>query len=266
MKPRSRSAWTHARRRLRRLFTRPLAVVVAALAPPLYILYLGLVWSTSRVDLGNFGELQRICDAYDGVVALFWHEEVFTGPYGYWWTGVRGHALASLGDAGEVITQLLLRLNYTVFRGGSTTSRSRHREGVIDDLVAHMRSHRGVLYGLTVDGSKGPPYRMKTGGIVIASTCGKPIVLARTWYRWCFRLPTWDRTAIPLPFNRIAYSVRGPYFAPDDLADRTAFERFHHELEDDLVDLAAESYAVMGQARPANLMKRPALQTMGVDQ
>jgi lysophospholipid acyltransferase (LPLAT)-like uncharacterized protein len=98
---------------------------------------------------------------------------------------------------------------------------------------------------------------MKTGGIVVAGTCGKPIALVRTWYRHSLRLPTWDRTAIPLPFNRITYSYRGPYFAPESLADSAAFERFHSELEDDLVDLAAESYAVMGQPRPPNLVKRP---------
>jgi len=264
MKSRSRSAWTHARRRVRRLFTRPLAALTASLAPPFYMLYMRLVWSTSRVDLGNFGELQKLCDAHDGAVALLWHEEVFTVAYGYWWAGIRGHTLASRGDVGEVITRLLLRCGYTVFRGGSTTSRSRHRDGVIDDLVAHMRDHHGVLYGLTVDGSKGPAYRMKTGGIVVAGTCGKPIALVRTWYRYSLRLPTWDRTAIPLPFNWIAYSYRGPYFAPESLSDGAAVERFRNELEDDLVDLAAESYALMGLPRPANLVKRlpaPAIAT-----
>jgi hypothetical protein len=70
MKPRSRSAWIHARRRVRGLFTRPLAALTAALAPPFYMLYMRLVWSTSRVDLGNFGELQKLCDAHDGAVAL----------------------------------------------------------------------------------------------------------------------------------------------------------------------------------------------------
>jgi len=149
---------------------------------------------------------------------------------------------------------------------GSTTSRSRHREGVIDDLVAHMRDHHGVLYGLTVDGSKGPAYRLKTGGIVVAAACGKPIALVRTWYRHSLRLPTWDRTAIPLPFNRIAYSYRGPYFAPESLADGAGLERFQNELEDDLVDLAAESYAVMGQPRPTNLVKRAPPQVIATPQ
>ena len=79
-----------------------------------------------------------------------------------------------------------------------------------------MRKTDGVIYGLTVDGSKGPAYRLKRGGVVIARECGRPIVLVRTWYRRCLRLDTWDRTAIPLPFNRIHYYLEGPYFAPAD--------------------------------------------------
>jgi lysophospholipid acyltransferase (LPLAT)-like uncharacterized protein len=157
MKPRSRSAWTHARRRVRRLFTRPPAGLTAALAPPFYMLYMRLVWSTSRVDLGNFGELQKLCDAHDGAVALLWHEEVFTVAYGYWWAGIHGHTLASRGDAGEVITRLLLRCGYTVFRGGSTTSSSRHREGVIDDLVGTCATTMGFCTGSRSMGRRAPP-------------------------------------------------------------------------------------------------------------
>ncbi|HME68434.1 MAG TPA: hypothetical protein VKM54_01005 [Myxococcota bacterium] len=70
MKPRSRRVWTRARRGVRRLFTRPLATFSAALAPPFYVLYMRLVWSTSRVDLGKFGELQSLRDEYDRAVAL----------------------------------------------------------------------------------------------------------------------------------------------------------------------------------------------------
>lgn len=255
---RRRSPWRRVRHRLRPLYTRPLAALFVAILPPLYMLYMRLVWATSRVELGNFGELQRLSDAHDGAIALLWHEEVFTVAWGYWWAGMRGHTLASSGDAGELITRLLLRCGYTVFRGGSTTSRSRRREGVIDDLVQHMRANHDVIYGLTVDGSRGPAYRLKTGGIVVASQCGKPIALVRTWYRRCLRLRTWDRTAIPLPFNRIRYYYRGPYFAPADLTDADALERFRLRLENDLIDLAAESYADAGQPRPANLAKSDA--------
>jgi len=197
-----------------------------------------------------------MCDEHDGAVALLWHEEVLTVAYGYAFLGLRGHTLASMGDAGELISRILRRCNFVVFRGGSTGRASRRREGVLDDLIEHMQANHGVIYGLTVDGSRGPAYRMKMGGVVVASRCGKPIALVRTWYRRRIRLNTWDRAAIPLPFNTIHHHIRGPYFAPSDPSDTKALEAFRDRIEGDLVDLAAHSYDVVDELPPAALVKR----------
>jgi lysophospholipid acyltransferase (LPLAT)-like uncharacterized protein len=99
---------------------------------------------------------------------------------------------------------------------------------------------------------------MKTGGVVIARECERPIALVRTWYKRCIRLRTWDRMAVPLPFNVIRYYVRGPYFVPESARSNAGLEEFRKRLEDDLIDLAAESYRDMGQALPDNLVKREA--------
>jgi len=232
----------------------------------LYVWYMRLVWRTSRIEgAREFGELMRIGERYDGAVALLWHEEVLTVAFGYPYVGVRGQTLASMGESGEVITRMLQKCGYVVFRGGSTTGTSRRREGALREMIDHMRSTRRVVYGLTVDGSKGPPYRMKTGGIVIARECGKPIVLARTWYKRYVRLPTWDRMAVPLPCNVIRYSLRGPYHVPADATSSDGLARFRDLLEADLIDLAAESYDELGRARPTNLVKRSAAEPYADD-
>jgi lysophospholipid acyltransferase (LPLAT)-like uncharacterized protein len=134
---------------------------------------------------------------------------------------------------------------------------------VARDLIEHMRATDHVVYGLTVDGSKGPAYRLKPGGVLIARECGRPIVLVRTWYRRCLRLATWDRTAIPLPWNEIHYYAVGPYAVPGDAATRPGLERFAERLEDDLVALAARSYDDVGQPRPANLLTRAEARARG---
>ena len=75
----------------------------------------------------------------------------------------------------------MLRLcNFVVFRGGSG-SKSRRRD-VLGDLIEHMETTPRVIYGLTVDGSQGPVYRMKLGAVAIARACRCPIVLVRTHY------------------------------------------------------------------------------------
>ena len=223
--------------------------------PYLYLAYMAFVWKTSRVDVGNFYELHDMIDQNDGAVALLWHEEVFTVAYGYSHVGLRPHTLASLSNDGDVVTRLLELCGFHVFRGGSSRRTSRTRRLVIREMIDHMKGRDDVLYGLTVDGSNGPPYRLKAGGIVIARECGKPIALVRTWYRRRLRLNTWDRTGIPLPFNHIRYAMRGPYRVPADANTRTGLERFRQRLENDLIDLAAESYDALGQPRPANLIR-----------
>jgi lysophospholipid acyltransferase (LPLAT)-like uncharacterized protein len=246
------------RRKLRPIFSRRLSAFAAAVVPALYMFYMRLVWATSRIEGRDFVRLKEIIAQHNGAVGLLWHEEVMTVAFGYYYLGFRPHTLASVGESGEVIARMLALCGFVVFRGGSTTGRSRRREGALEEMIAHMRTHDQVIYGLTVDGSKGPPYRMKTGGIIIARECGRPIVLARTWYKRCLRLPTWDRMAVPLPFNVIRYYLRGPYFVPESAHTAAGLEAFRAHVEDELIDLAAQSYDDMGQPRPANLVKRAA--------
>jgi lysophospholipid acyltransferase (LPLAT)-like uncharacterized protein len=238
------------------MFSRPLSKLAALIVPHIYLGYMRFVWATSRIQPGSFLDLKRIIAEHNGAVGLLWHEEVTTVAFGYAYLGFRPHTLASLGEAGEVITRMLLRCGFVVFRGGSTTRPSRRREGTLQDMIAHMQTHDQVIYGITVDGSKGPPYCIKTGGIVIARECDKPIILARNWYKRCLRLRTWDRMAVPLPFNVISSYLKGPYWVPESARTEAGLERFRVKLENDLIDLAAQSYDDMGQARPTNLVKR----------
>lgn len=244
------------RRHVRPLFSRRLSALAAAVVPLIYMGYMRLVWATSRIHGSEQFVLKDIAARYNGAVALLWHEEVLTVAYGYYYLGLRGHTLASVGESGEVMARMLKRCGFVVFRGGSTTGQSRRREGALQAMIDHMRTTDGVIYGLTVDGSKGPPYRMKTGGLVIARECGRPAVLVRTWYKRYVRLPTWDRMAVPLPFNVIRYYLRGPFAVPESANTQEGLEAFRRRLEDELIDLAALSYAETGHAQPANLTKR----------
>lgn len=244
------------RRTIRPLFSKPLSRFAAWIVPYIYLFYMRLVWATSRLEGSADFVLNDISNEHDGVIALLWHEEVFTVAFGYPYIGIRGHTLASLGESGEVITRMLKLCGYVVFRGGSSSGKARRRTDVLAEMITHMKTTSGVIYGLTVDGSKGPAYRMKMGGVLIARECGKPLALVRTWYKRSIRLNTWDRMAVPLPFNVIKYYLRGPYLVPADANTDIGLARFRLQLENDLIDLAARSYDDMGQPRPANLVKR----------
>jgi len=247
-----------ARKALRGVLVPPLVALGNAVVPRLYMLYMRFVYATSRIRVNDYPRLHDVIRERDGAVGLLWHEEVFTVAYGYHHLGFRPHTLASLGRIGELITRLLLLCGFVVFRGGSSSKETRRRADVLSQMVEHMRANREVIYGITVDGSQGPPFRMKRGGVVIARECGRPVILSRTWYRRCLRMPTWDRTAIPLPFNEIAYYLAGPYDVPEEARSESGLARFVLRLEDELIDLAARSYAEMGQTPPPRLRKRTA--------
>ena len=222
-------------KRIRRWLAARAVALATIVLPRVYILYMTLVRVTSRedgrsLDEALFGAIAR----HDRAVAALWHEEVFTVAYNY--RHFQGHTLASVSDFGEVISEMLRLCNFVVFRGGSG-SHSRRRD-VLGDLIGHMEASPRVVYGLTVDGSQGPVYRMKPGAVAIARACRAPIVLVRTHYRRGITLSTWDRTQIPLPFNRRLTLASGPYWiAPD--ADEGTCEAFRRHLENDLLELTA---------------------------
>jgi lysophospholipid acyltransferase (LPLAT)-like uncharacterized protein len=246
------------RKGIRAFFVERGMAIALAVLPALYLRYMRFVFATSRLRVNDYLRLHDIIREHDGAVGLLWHEEVFTVAYGYHHLGFRPHTLASLGRAGEVITRMLELCGFVVFRGGSSSKRSRRRADVVADMVLHMRAHREVIYGLTVDGSQGPAYRMKRGGILIARECGRPVILSRMWYRRCLRLPTWDRTAIPLPWNEIACYLAGPFAVPEDAHGEPGLTRFLLRMEDALIDLTARSYTDLGQRVPRALVKRSA--------
>lgn len=218
----------------------PLLWLVHATVPYLYVAYLWLVWKTSRVEDCGYPSLSyEIIEHGDGLIAMLWHEEVFSVAWSY--RATRPHTLANLGDSGELITRILEVCGAVVFRGGSSRRKSRQREYVLVEMVRHMRENRRVVYGVTVDGSNGPYHVVKPGALFIARKCGKPIVLVRTWAKRNLRLPTWDRMAVPLPFNHIRQYLVGPYSVPENGGDAEELEAFRREIEVRLVELAEES-------------------------
>jgi hypothetical protein len=110
---------------------------------------------------------------------------------------------------------------------------------VIRDMVAHMRSHPGVIYGITTDGSKGPVYRMKPGAVHIAYKSGAPVLVLKTWCKRYLRLPTWDGTLVPLPFNYIVHGYAGPIAPRADLPERERFAALCRDVERALCQLTA---------------------------
>jgi hypothetical protein len=125
---------------------------------------------------------------------------------------------------------------------------------VTREVIQHLQANPGTVFGVVVDGSAGPRYRMKPGSLLVARHTGLPIVLLRVWFRRCVRFPSWDRTALPLPWNEVHVYAEGPFEPPPDAGSREGRERWRRQLEDGLIELAGRSYREVGQPRPAALV------------
>lgn len=225
-------------RRLRQWFSWRLVHLVALVVPVLYRAYCWFVWRTSEVVDEANPRIQECIRRHGRFVGLLWHQEVVTVAWAY--GSNRPHTLASAGNFGQIITHMLEACGYVVFRGGSSAGSARKRR-VLPIMIKHMREHaEHVAYGITVDGSNGPAFRMKPGGTAIARSCRTPVFLARTWYSRRILLGTWDRTGVPLPWNRIRMRIVGPYWiAPD--SDAKELAAFTAHVESELLELAALS-------------------------
>jgi lysophospholipid acyltransferase (LPLAT)-like uncharacterized protein len=236
----------HERRlayRIRKRVTDALYRFLEWCVPAVYNAYMGFVFRTSRVEYENTDLLWLLRERYGGLVGIMWHQDVFTVAWCF--RQYEGHTLASPGELGNLITAMLQRNGFIVFRGGSTRSKRRRRR-VLPDMIHHMRSVPGVAFGITCDGSNGPPYKVKTGSVAIAHACAKPMIVARTWCRRRINLPGWDRSYIPLPFNHIIQVFAGPYFVPAEADDPAVLEQFRSQLENELLELTHYAHERIG--------------------
>lgn len=215
-------------RRIKRFFNNRLEELGCILIPLLYRLYIFIVWKTSRTTDNYAERYDPFTKKFGGLVAMIWHQEVATAPHIF--RGRQVHTLASLNTMGRLITALLENHDFKVFRGG------RRKRIVLKDMIRYLHENPDIVYGITVDGSRGPARKMKRGSCLLAKGSGAPLFAVCTRARHCLYAPSWDETAVPLPFNRIDTYALGPYWI-DPKADSKTFDAFCTHIEQELLSL-----------------------------
>jgi lysophospholipid acyltransferase (LPLAT)-like uncharacterized protein len=216
------------RKAIRRAITSRLEAFTCILLPLIYRCYMRFVWFTSKITDNYSHPIGSLKEKNGGIVAALWHQDVFTSPHVF--RPFHAHTLANTKTLGRLVTSLLEDNNFRVFRGGH------NRQIILRDMILHMKANPKILYGITVDGSKGPARIMKRGASLIAKDCGVPIFVVRTQAKHALYMNTWDRTAIPLPFNKIETSAVGPYWIDPDCTAET-FNAFCEHIQQELLNL-----------------------------
>jgi lysophospholipid acyltransferase (LPLAT)-like uncharacterized protein len=154
-------------------------------------------------------------------IYAFFHE-VMLFP-AYFWAWPEMQILISDHRDGELITQVVQRLGFGVVRGSTTRGGAR----ALRELT--QRVDRGHLC-VTPDGPKGPRRHVHQGLAYLSSKTGLPIVGSGMAFRRPWRARSWDRFAIPRPFQPAACVACEPLLVPFD-ADRDTIEACRLEIE-----------------------------------
>ncbi|GAB4346650.1 MAG: lysophospholipid acyltransferase family protein [Candidatus Abyssubacteria bacterium] len=188
------------------------------------------VFLTSKRVFYNYKSILQAYDEGRSIVGAIWHQDVILVPFTF--RNYNVVTMVSKSDQGEIMATIIKRMGFIPVRGGSSMAGSEALSEVID----YIASHEKILFGITVDGSRGPKYKVKKGVIVIAKESGAPIYPVKAWAKRKILLPSWDNTLIPLPFNEFVFFIGEPLWV-DSNAGLEEIENKRQELENALAAL-----------------------------
>jgi lysophospholipid acyltransferase (LPLAT)-like uncharacterized protein len=220
------------------------AAVTQRVIPPLAEALIRGLWATARVEWRGADALDGMSRsaAGDRFILAFWHCKLLLMQYAL--RGRRVTALISQHGDGELIARTMARFGHRAARGSSTRGGAAAlREGI---RVARA----GGSLAITPDGPKGPARIVKPGVIELARATGLPILPASLAYAHAWRLASWDRFEVPLPFSRAVIAFGEPLTCPRE-AGEARRETLRRALEERLALLTADCERALSGAGAA---------------
>jgi lysophospholipid acyltransferase (LPLAT)-like uncharacterized protein len=150
------------------------------------------------------------------VAIILWHNRLFLAAeiVRRYRVGRPAYALVSASQDGAWLSAFFAMVGMRTVRGSSSRLGREAATALVDVLRA------GFDVGITPDGPRGPCYDFKPGAIIVARRTRAPLLLVGAEFASAWRLGSWDRFSIPLPFSRVR--MRCEIIAPEQLADREA--------------------------------------------
>jgi lysophospholipid acyltransferase (LPLAT)-like uncharacterized protein len=204
--------------------------------------YLRLVWHTNRVAVEPADIYEKV--QIPAIIAM-WHGQHFMAPF-----IKRGDArhrakvLISRHRDGEINARAAERLGIGTIRGSGAHNGQFHRKGgavAFTDMLDALTE--GFNVALTADVPK--VARVAGLGVVkLAQHSGRPIYPVAIASSRRIELDNWDRSAVNLPFGRVAMVAGEPIFVTRD-ADDAALEAVRRQVESELNRVTQRAYDVV---------------------
>jgi lysophospholipid acyltransferase (LPLAT)-like uncharacterized protein len=182
--------------------------------------------------------------SHEHCIYVLWHEYLLVPMLRFSHTSVR--LLISHHADGLIVAEVCKHLRMGLVRGSQ-------RHGGVAAVRILLRPGRYRSLAVTPDGPQGPRRHVKEGVIFLASRLGWPIVPIGVGLHRPWRLRSWDRLAIPRPFQPAAIVTDEPITVPPEIG-RDEMELYRQRVQDALDALTerAEASAENGR-RPAPL-------------
>ncbi len=194
---------------------------------------MGLVYLTSKKTYTGFEGVERYIRDGGKAIAAIWHQDIVLALYEYRKRGIL--TLASRSRDGEIIAEALRYMGYDVVRGSSSRGGGR----AMLEMVRRMVEGKNSVVAITVDGPRGPARRVKQGVIFLAMKTGARLYPVSCRSDRNMALKNWDKTLIPLPFNRLTFRCGRPISMEGLQEEELDMEEVRRSLEESLNILAS---------------------------
>ena len=207
----------------------------------LIIYLLGITYRKEIVGVES--ELSLIKKNLNPIYAL-WHGRLLYLPFLYRWQE-RLYSLVSPSTDGEIIARTLRMFGVRAIRGSSYKSGSK----AFRELIRIVRDKGRVF--ITVDGSRGPVFKVQKGILHLAKISGKPILPVTYGAEKAYAFNSWDRFIIPHPFTRVVVIYGEPVYVARDSSE-VEIEEKRIELEKRLTEMTdwADQYYKRKHSHP----------------
>jgi len=159
------------------------------------------------------------------LIGSFWHACIIPATYMCRNLGVR--VMSSNSYDGEYMGRIIRKFGFVAVKGSSS------RNAVRALLGLRRALQDGWSVAFTLDGPRGPRYKVKPGPVALARSSGVPLTMFHMAIDKAWVLNSWDRMIIPMPFSRILMRFGKLIEVPRDATDED-LERYQQDLQDAL--------------------------------
>jgi lysophospholipid acyltransferase (LPLAT)-like uncharacterized protein len=159
------------------------------------------------------------------LIISFWHACIIPATYIFRNVGIR--VMSSNSYDGEYMGRIIHKFGFVAVKGSS----SRNAVRALLGLRRALREGWPVAFSL--DGPRGPRYKVKPGPVSLARSSGVPLTMFHIAVERAWVLHTWDRLIIPKPFSRVLIRFGKLIPIPAEATDED-LGRYQQELQDSL--------------------------------